>query len=127
MVSVDSLVQLKLQLFLRHLNKEVANLLGNGVTHIPQHDLEVRVNALSNLFDKDVGRAGRLSLLVLLWVVPWLTAGAARTSWASWASWTTWTTWATRTAGPLGLAVAVVLVLLVLVLGNNALPVRFVL
>lgn len=66
MVSVDSLVQFKLHFLLRHLNQEVADLFRHGIAHIPEHDLEIRVNALSDLSHEDIRRVGHFLLFRLV-------------------------------------------------------------
>ena len=52
LVGVNFLVELELELLLGHLNQEVTNLLGDCVSDISENDLEIRVNALSDLSHK---------------------------------------------------------------------------
>ena len=71
---VDPLVQLSLELLLGHAHQEVSDELGNGLSHGPDDNLEVRVNTSADLLDEDVGAAAGvgLPLRLGLWLVLWL-------------------------------------------------------
>lgn len=54
-VIIDARVELKLEFLLRHLDEEISDLLGNGVSHIAQHYFEVGIDSCSDFSDKHVG------------------------------------------------------------------------
>lgn len=73
LVGVDALIEFVLEFLLRHPHEEVADLLGHGVTHVTQHDLEVCIDTSSDLLNENIRRGGCLTSLLLwllsVWVV----------------------------------------------------------
>ena len=57
LILVDLLVELGLELLLRHSDHEVSNQLGDRFTHRPDRDLKHGVDTGANLLDEDVGAA----------------------------------------------------------------------
>ena len=76
LVLINPLVKLCLKLFLRHAYKEVANQLGDGLTHRPNCNLKHCVDSLSQLLYEDVSASRFVSLVLgslILLFRDWLT------------------------------------------------------